>query len=289
VGVGTERDTAILFPGQGVGDESCRDLVSAVRPDLLDLAEELLGADPFARISESTRFAQPAVYCAAIASFERLGRPLPASFAGHSLGELTALAAAGAIDDRDGLRMVAARGEAMEAAARAQPPGAMLAVRADAQQAKQLALSQGLVLANENARAQFVLSGPLPAIEAAERVASTAGLRAKRLPVAGAFHTPAMAPAVPVFRRALESVEIREPATPVISCSTAEPFGGEIRSALAAALTLPVRWTQTVALLQELGVRRYLDVGPGRVLAGLVRRTVEDAEVEATWEAAVHA
>ena len=92
-------DSAVLFPGQGVGDASSRELVAAVRPDLLELATELVGEDPFERMSEGTAYAQPAVYCASIAGYEQLGRPGAEYFAGHSLGEVGALAAAGAIDD----------------------------------------------------------------------------------------------------------------------------------------------------------------------------------------------
>ena len=95
--------SAILFPGQGVGDPSSREAVADLRPDLLGLATELVGEDPFERMSEGTAYAQPAVYCASIAGFERLGRPEAEYFAGHSLGEIGALAAAGAIDDADGL------------------------------------------------------------------------------------------------------------------------------------------------------------------------------------------
>src|SRR5215208_6338161 len=104
------RASAILFPGQGVGDPSSRELVAEIRPDLLDLAAELVGEDPFERMAEGTACAQPAVYCASIAGFEQLGRPAAEYFAGHSLGEVGALAAAGAIDDADGLRIVTARG-----------------------------------------------------------------------------------------------------------------------------------------------------------------------------------
>src|SRR5512144_1119498 len=109
--------TAILFPGQGVGDPSSRELVERARPDLLELAVELVGEDPFERIADGTAYAQPAIYCASIAGYEQLGRPSADYFAGHSLGDIGALSAAGALDDRDGLRIVAARGRAMQDAA----------------------------------------------------------------------------------------------------------------------------------------------------------------------------
>jgi [acyl-carrier-protein] S-malonyltransferase len=272
--------SATLFPGQGVGDASSRELVAQVRPDLIDLAAELVGEDPFERMAEGTAYAQPAVYCASIAGYEQLGRPSADYFAGHSLGEVGALAAAGAIDDADGLRIVVARGRIMEEAARAGEPGGMLAVGSDRDRAEALAAEHGLTLANENSPQQFVLSGPLPAIEAAEAAAKGSGVRAKKLAVAGAFHTDAMASGVAPFRAELDEVEVGEPAVPVVSSTSAEFFGGDIRDALAASLVSPIRWTAVLGKLSGLGVTRFLDVGPGKVLAGLVRRTIDGAETD---------
>jgi [acyl-carrier-protein] S-malonyltransferase len=281
--------SAVLFPGQGVGDASSRELVAAIRPDLLELATELVGEDPFERMSDGTAYAQPAVYCASIAGYEQLGRPRAEYFAGHSLGEVGALAAAGAIDDADGVRIVVARGRVMEDAAGRGEPGAMLAVGSNRDGAAALAAEHGLRLANENSPQQFVLSGPLAAIEAAEAAAKGSGTRAKKLAVAGAFHTKAMSSGVEPFRAALDQVEFREPEAPVVSSTTGEPFGDDVRDALAASLTSPIRWTAVLGRLRELGVTRYVDVGPGKVLAGLVRRTIEDAETEtlASRESAV--
>ncbi|HEY3192448.1 MAG TPA: acyltransferase domain-containing protein [Solirubrobacterales bacterium] len=272
--------SATLFPGQGVGDASSRELVAEVRPDLLDLATELVGEDPFERMAEGTAFAQPAVYCASIAGYERLGRPSAEYFAGHSLGEIGALAAAGAIDDPDGLRVVVARGRVMDEAARAGEPGGMLAIGSDRDRAEALAAEHGLTLANENSPEQFVLSGPLAAIEAAEAGAKSDGVRAKKLAVAGAFHTEAMASGVAPFRRALDEVDVRRPEVPVVSSTSAEFFDDSIRDTLAASLVSPIRWTAVLQKLRQLGVTTYLDVGPGKVLAGLVRRTLVDPHVE---------
>jgi len=272
--------SAILFPGQGVGDVSSRELVAETRPDLLELASERVGEDPFERIADGTAYAQPVVYCASIAGYEQLGRPRADYFAGHSLGEIGALAAAGAIDDRDGLRIVVARGRAMEEAARRSEPGGMLAVGCDRPGAESLADRHGLTLANENSPEQFVLSGPLPSIEAALAAAKSAGVRGKRLAVAGAFHTAAMEPGTEAFRDALEQVEFRRPNAPVLSSTTADFFREDPRDSLAASPTSPIRWTKVTSKLRELGVTRYLDVGPGKVLAGLVRRTLDGVEVE---------
>ena len=168
-------------------------------------------------------------------------------------------------------------------------PGGMLAVGSDREQATSLAAEHGLTLANENSPQQFVLSGPLPAIEAAEAAAKGSGVRAKKLAVAGAFHTEAMASGVEPFRAALGRIDFRDPDGPVVSSTTAEPFGEDVRDALSASLTSPIRWTAVLAALRELGVTRYLDVGPGKVLAGLVRRTLDGVETEtlASRESAV--
>jgi [acyl-carrier-protein] S-malonyltransferase len=274
------RASAILFPGQGVGDARARELVSETRPDLLELAGELVGEDPFERMADGTAYAQPAVYCASIAGYAQLGRRRANYFAGHSLGEITALAAAGAIDDRDGLRVVVARGRAMDDAARRSEPGGMLAVGSDRAGAETLADDHGLIVANENSPEQFVLSGALPGIEGALIAAKATGVRAKRLAIAGAFHTPAMESGVAPFRAVLEEVEFREPAAPVVSSTTADFFTADPRDALASSLTSPIRWTAVTRKLREIGVTHFLDVGPGKVLAGLVRKTIDGAEVE---------
>jgi len=129
VGVFDSSPTAVLFPGQGSQTKDMRALVAAVRPDLLDAAIELIGEDPFPRVEESTRFAQPAILCASLASWTRLrGYVDPVAFAGHSLGEFSALAAAGAILDHDALRLVVLRGDHMARSGEASGGGTMLAL-----------------------------------------------------------------------------------------------------------------------------------------------------------------
>ncbi len=255
-----------------------RGLVADHRPDLLAAAVELVGEDPFPRADEGTRFAQPAIYCAALAGFESLGRPRGDLHAGHSLGEITALAAAGALTDGDGLRLVAERGRLMDEAG-SEVAGGMVAVGGDRDRAVALAELTGLELANENSPRQFVLSGPTDGLGQALEEARGLGLRAKRLGVAGAFHSAAMTPAVEPFRALLAEVEFSAPGAPVISCVTTEPFDADPRDLLAAALTSPVRWMGVMQRLRAEGARRFLDVGPGKVLAGLARRTLDDVEV----------
>jgi [acyl-carrier-protein] S-malonyltransferase len=274
---------AILFPGQGVGDPECGNLVHAERPDLHALACELAGTDPFTQIAAGTEFAQPAIYCASIASFERLGRPRATAYAGHSLGEIGALAAAGAISDADGVRIAAARGRLCRDAAEAAEPGSMLAVGGDGDAAAELAAAHGLAVANHNSPEQFVLSGPEPALDAARAAAKERGLRAKRLAVAGAFHSPAMEPAVAPFAATLDGIEFTPTEATVISGVSARPFEDDPRPQLVASLTGPVRWVAVMHRLRALGAWRFLDVGPGRVLGKLVPRILDpqDVKVEA--------
>jgi [acyl-carrier-protein] S-malonyltransferase len=270
---------AVLFPGQGSQTEGMRDAVESARPDLLELAVAALGEDPFDRVGEGTRFDQLAIFCASLAGYEGLGRPRPGFFAGHSLGEIGALAAAGAFADADALHVVAERGRLMQEAADAAEPGGMLALRADRERAEEIAAGAGVTVANDNAPRQVVLSGPTTGLEAAEREAQEAGVRAKRLDVGGPFHSPAIEAAVPRFRAVLDDVEVREPDIPVFSCVTCAPFD-DVRLRLSQALTNPVRWLETLRALHAAGARRYLETGPGRTLSGLVRRSLDGVEVE---------
>ncbi len=281
--------TAVLFPGQGSQTPEMRDDVERLRPDLLELALDELGTDPFERVTEGTRFAQPAIYCASVAGWERLGRPPVAALAGHSLGEFAALVAAEALGAEDGLRLVALRGRLMDEAAAAVGDGGMLALLGKDAEASAPALAQrhGVSVANDNAPGQIVMSGAVDRLDAAATEAKASGLRTIRLAVAGAFHSPAMASAAPAFEAAVAEVEFREPRTPVVSSITTEPLA-DPRPALLAGLTEPVRWRQTLIALSATGVTRFVDAGPGKVLAGLASRTLDDVVVETveTLEAA---
>jgi [acyl-carrier-protein] S-malonyltransferase len=274
------RSSAILFPGDGVGGVAARHLVRAFRPDLLDLAVGLVGEDPFDRIWQGAVYSHPAVYCASIASYERLGRPGAEYFAGHAFGELGALAAARALNDADGLRAVVARTRAMEEAVRIGGPGGMLAVSSDRVSADVLIADHRLTVAHENSPEEVVLAGPLQRVEEAFGSAKAMGIRAKRLSVSGAFHTDAMAPGVELFRAALEEIEIGEPDAPVVSSVSGELVTGDIREGLARSLVRPVRWTVVLDRLHDLGATQYVDVGPGNVLAGFVTKTLAYPHVE---------
>jgi malonyl CoA-acyl carrier protein transacylase len=272
--------SAILFPGQGSQTPEMRDSVARVRPDLLAMAIEVVGEDPFVRADDGTRFAQPAIFCASLAGWAALGRPEGDFMAGHSLGELAALVAAGSLRERDGLELVALRGRLMQEAGEQAGDGGMLALLGSgaADQAAELAEAHGLSVANDNSPQQVVLSGARAALPAAGADAKALGLRAMELPVSGAFHSPMMASAVAEFAAGLERVEINASRVPVLSAVTAEPFD-DVRKRLAQALTMPVRWRETMLALRELGAERFVEVGPGRVLTGLAKRTLSDVEL----------
>jgi [acyl-carrier-protein] S-malonyltransferase len=272
--------TAILFPGQGSHTPEMRETVAAVRPDLLSQAAEVVGSDPFPRAEEGTMFAQPAIFCASLAGWETLGSPEGDFTAGHSLGELGALVAAGCLQERDGLELVALRGRLMEEAGAQAGDGGMLALLGSgaADHATELAEAHGLAVANDNSPQQVVLSGARTALPAAAEAARELGLRAIELPVTGAFHSPMMASAAPEFAAALDRVQIAAPRVPVLSAVTAEPFD-DVRARLVEALTMPVRWRETMLALRARGAERFVEVGPGKVLTGLAKRTLRDVEL----------
>jgi malonyl CoA-acyl carrier protein transacylase len=271
-------NVAVVFPGQGSQTPEMRDLVAERAPDLLERCVELVGEDPFARVEESTRFQQPAIFCASIAGWQGLADEVqPGAAAGHSLGELAALAAAGALAVDDALELVVLRGRLM---AEADDRGSMLAlVGADEDEAAKVAHAAGLTVANDNAPGQIVLAGDRDNFDRAEAIANELGKRTIRLPVAGAFHSPSMAPAVGPFRAALDEVEFDEPRFTVFSCASAQPFT-DPRDELARALIRPVRWRETFTALHEAGATRFIEVGPGKVLARLAKRIVPGTKVE---------
>jgi [acyl-carrier-protein] S-malonyltransferase len=272
--------TAILFPGQGSQSRGMRDAVVRVRPDLLSLANEIVGEDPFPRAEEGTNFAQPAIFCASLAGWAALDRPEGDFMAGHSLGELAALVAAGSLRERDGLALVTLRGRLMQEAGERAGDGGMLALlgAGAAKHAEALAEAHGLAVANDNSPQQIVLSGARAALPAASAAAEEFGLRAMELPVTGAFHSPMMASAVDEFAAALDEVELQPPRVPVLTAVTAQPFD-DIRLRLAQGLTMPVRWRETLLELHRLGAERFVEVGPGRVLTGLAKRTLTGVEL----------
>jgi len=281
--------TAILFPGQGaqfVGmGKDMAERYPAVRA-LFDRAGAALGYDlakicfegPEAELTRSDR-AQPAIFVVSLAALEALRqeRPdfTPAAAAGLSSGEWAALCAAGVVDFEDALRILKIRGEAMQAACE-RNPGAMLSVIGLERAALEpVCAATGAEIANLNSPEQTVLSGTAAAIAAAEAAAKAAGAKmAVRLNVAGAFHSSLMAPAAETLRAALAGVAFRAPRFPALSNVTGAAHGDpeSIRDLMVRQVTSSVRWVDDVAALKALGVARFVECGPGRVLCGLVKR-----------------
>ena len=286
VGVRVQRGAAVLFPGQGVSVARSQARVASALPELLELAGELIGEDCFERAGESTRFAQPAIFLSSLAGFLELEDSAAAeAFAGHSLGELTALAAAEALSWEDALGLVVLRGALMDESGRANGgDGSMLALlKSTPDEAAAVASDAGVWVANDNAPGQTVLAGPREGLREAARIARERGVRSLALDVTGAFHSPWMAAAQEPFREALQRVAFGEPGVTVFSGLTAQPFG-DPRDELARALTSPVRWRETMVALAAHGASTFIDVGPDQVLARLVARNVADVEAIALEE-----
>lgn len=286
---------ALIFPGQGAQAPGMgRDLAEA-SPEAraaFDRANEVLGFDlrriifegPAEELTRS-HHAQPAVFLVSVVFADALRARRPelawAATAGHSLGEWTALYAAGSVGFDDALRILHARGRFMQQACDRQP-GAMTAVLGlGPEQIEELAAKSGAEVANLNAPDQTVLSGTTEAIAAAETVAKAMGAkRALRLQVAGAFHSTLMKPAAVELQALLDTVTFHPPRFPVYSNVTGRPHGGpdEIRRAMVRQVTHSVRWVDTVRAMRTAGVGRFVECGPGKVLTGLVKRIDRDAE-----------
>lgn len=275
-----------MFPGQGSQTPAMREAVAELAPQLLAQCIDLVGEDPFPRVAESTRFAQPAIFCASVASWIALRAAIdsgalerswePRAFAGHSLGELAALVAAASITAETGLLLAVRRGELMAQAGERDGGGGLVALLgADERQVALLAEAHDASVANDNAPGQVVLAGARDALRELVGQAREIGVRAILLDVAGAFHSPAMAPAVEPFRDLLDTVEISTPRAPVISCASGQPIA-DVRSELAQGIVRPVRWRATVLHLFEQGATELVDLGPGKVLAGLVARNLPE-------------
>jgi [acyl-carrier-protein] S-malonyltransferase len=247
-------------------------------PELGQAAVDVVGDDPFTRIGGGTAYAQPAIFCANVAGW-RAATPFvePAAVVGHSLGEFAALVAAGSLDAFDALRLVALRGRLMQDIEEAGGSSGMVAVSGkDLGDMPELAQRCGLVVANDNAPHQVVLSGPEVGLRALLKIASSTGIRAVRLPVRGAFHSPAMKGMVEEFRKALEAIEIGRPRLLALCSTTVAPFT-DVGVELAAGITRPVLWRQSVDWLRRDGFDRFLEVGPGRVLTRLALTAYGDA------------
>lgn len=290
--------TAWIFPGQGaqfVGMGAAVAESSAAARETFHTADAVLGYSlstlcwegPEERLTE-TAFQQPAILATSIAMFraaEEAGElPEPRFLAGHSLGQYSAMVAAGALDFSDALALVRRRGELMEEHAR----GGMIAVLGlDDEVLRVIASETGTEVANFNSPGQTTLSGAEGALKAAQVAAQSRGARrVVRLPVNAAFHSSLMEPVAELLREDIERCDFRDPIAPVVSNIDAQPLedAASLRRELIEHITRSVRWMQSMEYMIGSGVSNFVEIGPGNVLAGLARRIDRAARVSSVNE-----
>ena len=282
---------AFVFPGQGsqfVGMGKDLYETSPLAKELFDKADEILGFKitdiMFAGTDEQlkeTKVTQPAVFLHSVISALCLGNDFaPAMVAGHSLGEFSALVASGALGFEDGLRLVAARANAMQKACEANP-GTMAAIIGLSDEkveeiCAEVSKNGKLVIpANYNCPGQLVISGDVEAVnEACEKLKEAGAKRALPLKVGGAFHSPLMQPAKDELQKAIENTTISAPKCPVYQNVDAKPHidAADIKANLIAQLTSPVRWTKSVQNMIADGADDFTECGPGKALQGMIGR-----------------
>ena len=290
---------AYIFPGQGSQFPGMGKALyerSAEARDLMDKANDILGFPitdiMFGESAEdlkATRVTQPAIFIHSVVLALCSGLETPAMVAGHSLGEFSALAAAGAMSFEDALRLVAVRASAMQKCCE-QVPGSMAAIiKLPTETIEEICAScSGLVIpANYNSEGQVVISGEAEAVaEACKKMMEAGAKRALPLPVSGAFHSPLMEPARLELAEAIDKTPFQAPACPVYQNVTALPSSDPevIKANLLKQLTSPVRWTQTVQNMVADGADYFLEIGPGTVLQGLVGRIAPEVVKEGLSE-----
>lgn len=286
---------AFLFPGQGSQAVGMGKDLYQTYPEaraVFDLADQVLDIEIktfcFDGPEESlkqTAITQPAIFTHSVAAFEVLkAHKTPSLVAGHSVGELAALVAAGVMAIEDGLRVVSVRGQAMQSAGKTRP-GAMAAIIGlDDDVITDLCnQTEQVTPANFNCPGQVVISGEEAAVQKAMELAKEKGAkRALQLPVSGAFHSALMQPAVDALANILEDVTFSKASVPVIPNVTTEPTTNPdtLKKLLIEQVVSPVRWTQSMITLGNLGITQAYEVGPGSVLKGLMRRINRDISVE---------
>ena len=288
--------TALLFAGQGAQVVGMgKDLAenSPAAKAWFDRANAALGYDlaaicfsgPEPELTK-TEHAQPGIFLVSWVAFELLKERVPSlvfeATAGLSLGEFTALTAAGALSFEDGLKVVRQRGRFMQEACAATQGGMAAIIGLNEAVTREVCAETGVVLANLNCPGQLVISGPTEKLGPACALAKAKGaMRALPLPVAGAYHSPLMASAQPKLEAELARVTWRDPVVPVISNVTAQPHGGPgaIRGRLVEQVTSSVRWEESMRYLIGQGFTHFIELGPGRALSGFLKRIDKTAQV----------
>ena len=285
---------AYIFPGQGAQFSGMGlDLYenSPIAQELFEKANSILGFhitdimfEGSAEDLKETQVTQPAIFLHSVILAKTLGDSFkPDMVAGHSLGEFSALVAAGALTFEDGLKLVSQRAQAMQKACELQPStmAAVLGLEDEVVE-KICASTEGVVVpANYNCPGQLVISGEVEAInKACEALKEAGARRALVLPVGGAFHSPLMEPAREELAAAIENTAFSKPFCPIYQNVTASAITdeNEIKANLISQLTAPVRWTQSVQQMVADGAKHFTEVGPGKVLQGLVKKIHREAE-----------
>ena len=290
---------AFLFPGQGSQTVGMGGALAAsynVARQVFEEVNDALGENLFAimqngpdELIRMTRNAQPALFATSMAAVRVLEAELGASLiergcmaAGHSLGEYAALAAVGSLSITDAARLLRQRGDAMQSAVPVSEGGMAAVLGADESQIKSIlkeARSSGLVqVANDNAPGQIVISGAAAAVDRAIEIAKAAGLRRViKLPVSAPFHCDLMAPAAVVMDEALAATNLGDAAIPVYCNVTAaaEINAAKLRKNLVTQVTARVRWRESLIAMSNAGAKKFVELGNGKVLSGLVKRGVE--------------
>ena len=291
--------TAFIFPGQGSQKVGMgKDLydqhkfAKAAFDEVDDALNQKLSKIIFEGPIEEltlTLNTQPALMACSIAMLRVLEDKhgakildLCSHVAGHSLGELTALIATGALSLSDGAKVLRARGKAMQAAMPEGKGGMFALLGANIEVAEEIAKQSNLQVANDNAPSQQVLSGELKNIEAEIALAKEQGYKAIQLKVSAAFHSKFMAPAQDALRKALDSVKIQQPSLPLIANLSADVLALEdIKENLVKQIVSRVRWVDSIRKLENLGVTKIIEVGPGKVCTNLVKQISPD--IDATY------